>query len=48
MDESSAQLAISELGEVVMCCQQGLRAAAWHSPSFPGDEEHMEGRKEGV
>lgn len=48
MGETSAQLAISELGGGVMCYQQGLKAAAWHSPSFPGDEEHMERRKEGV
>lgn len=46
MGDTSALLAISELGGGMMCCQQGLSAAAWHSPSFPGFEGHMEGRKE--
>lgn len=30
----------------VLSPQQGLCAAAWHCPSFPGEEGHVEGRKE--
>lgn len=43
--EASAPLALGEPGREVTRCRQGLSAAAWHSPSFPGAGGHRGGRK---